>query len=174
MTRVVADNGVYTGVPEHLSEPEQVGFFLAEYDPATETFVLRAWRPVLEAGYAVQTAVHVELTDETRAEMIQWATREQMSLVEIHSHGGAYTAAFSPSDCWGFEEWVPHLWWRLTGKPYAALVVSDDGTFDGWAWLDDPRSPVQISELVVEGNAQRATGETLAEIERRQQRRSHG
>jgi hypothetical protein len=106
--------------------------------------------------------------------MIQWATREQLSLVEIHSHGGQYTAAFSASDRWGFDEWVPHLWWRLQRTPYAALVVSDDGTFDGWAWIDDPRSPQQIDELVVEGVAQRATGETFADIERRRERRSHG
>jgi hypothetical protein len=154
--------------------PSRSVFFLAEYEAATDTFTLHAWQPVLEEGYALQTPVHVELTDETRAEMIQWATREGMSLVEIHSHGGQYTAAFSPSDCWGFEEWVPHLWWRLQGAPYAALVVSDDGTHDGWAWTDDPRSPGQINELVVEGVAQRATGETFADIERRRERRNHG
>jgi hypothetical protein len=174
MTRVVADNGVYAGVPEHLARPEQIGFFLAEYDGAADTFTLREWQPVLENGYALQAPVHVELTDETRAEVIRWATREQLSLVEIHSHGGHYTAAFSPSDRWGFDEWVPHLWWRLQGAPYAALVVSDDGTFDGWAWIDDPRAPQQIGELVVERDAQRATGETFAEIERCRQRRSRG
>jgi len=174
VTRVAADDGVYTGVPEHLATPEQVGFFLAEYDPATDTFTLRAWRPVLEDGYALQTPVHVELTDEIRSEMIQWATREQMSLVEIHSHGGTYTAAFSPSDRRGFDEWVPHLWWRLSARPYAALVVSDDGTFDGWAWTDDPRSPQQIDELVVEDVAQLATGETFAEIARRRDRKNRG
>lgn len=174
MIRAVADNGVYAGVPEHLSKPEQVGFFLAEYDAATGTFTLRSWQPVLEDGYALQTPVHVELADKTRAEMIQWATREQLSLVEIHSHGGQYTAAFSPSDRWGFDEWVPHLWWRLQGAPYAALVVSHDGTFDGWAWIDDPREPQQIDELIVDGIGQRATGETFAEIERRRERTSLG
>jgi hypothetical protein len=173
MSRVVVAAAVYAGVPEHLSKPEQVGFFLADYDRTNDKFTLRAWRPVLEDGYALQTPVHVELTDETRAEMIQWATLERMSLVEIHSHGGPYTAAFSPSDCWGFDDWVPHLWWRLQARPYAALVVSADRTFDGWAWIDDPRMPRQIDELVVDGGAQHATGETFAGIERRRQRRSY-
>jgi hypothetical protein len=166
MIRVVADDGVYADVPEHLAKPEQVGFFLADYHASTAPFKLRAWRPVLEDGYELQTPVHVALTDETRAEMIQWAWDEGMSLVEIHSHGSAAPAEFSPSDRYGFEEWVPHLWWRLKAKPYAALVWAD-ASFDGWGWIDDPRVPRQVDGLVVGEAMRKASQATFAGLERR-------
>jgi hypothetical protein len=164
--RVIAEDPMFEDVEAHLAKPEQVGFFLAEYESNTEAFVLKAWHPVLEGGYELQTPVHVALKDEARAEIIQWAWREQLSLVEIHSHGGYDPAEFSGSDRYGFDEWVPHLWWRLQGQPYAALVLSD-GTFDGWAWIGDPRAPRQIDELVIGNETRVATGETLTSLERR-------
>ncbi len=163
MIRVVADGGVYEGVEQHLRKPEQVGFFLAEYDVATRTFHLMAWRPVLADGYEVQTDVHVALTDETRTEIIQWAWREELSLVEVHSHADWSSAEFSGSDRYGFEEWVPHLWWRLAGRPYAALVTSA-GTFEGWAWIDDPRHPEQVDEVEIDGVVRPATGATFERL----------
>jgi hypothetical protein len=172
MIRVVADDGVYAGVEQHLEKPEQVGFFLADYDPASRTFHLKQWRPVLAEGYEVQTDVHVALTDETRAEMIQWGWSEQLSLVEVHSHGSwGGPVEFSGSDRYGFDEWVPHLWWRLNGRPYAALVTSG-GAFEGWAWIDDPRKPEQVDELEVEGVARTATGATFEGLERLRRRTS--
>ncbi len=169
MIRVIAADGVHDGVEEHLVKPEQVGFFLADYDATSRTFHLKEWRPVLADGYEVQTEVHVALTDETRVEMIQWAWRHGLSLVEVHSHADWGAAEFSGSDRCGFEEWVPHLWWRLAGRPYAALVTSG-GTFDGWAWIDDPKQPEQIDELEVEGAARAATRATFHGLARRRRR----
>lgn len=160
---------MFAEVEAHLEKPEQVGFFLAEYLPDSLTFALKAWRPVLEDGYELQTPVHVALKDELRGEMIQWAWREGLSLVEIHSHGGDYPAQFSGSDLYGFGEWVPHVSWRLRGRPYAAVVTAGT-SFDGWAWLEDPREPAQIDELVLGGQMSAATRATFDHLERRRRR----
>jgi hypothetical protein len=165
MIRLVTRPGVFEGVEAHLEKPEQVGFFLAHYDASHETFDLQASRPVVGDGYAVQTDQHVVVADETRAEMIQWAWRENLSLVEIHSHGDWAPAQFSGSDIYGFQEWVPHLWWRLRRRPYAAIVSAGD-TFDAWAWTLDPQRPLQVSELETDGRSRAATHATFAALER--------
>ena len=40
---------------------------------------------------------------------------------------------FSPSDMYGFSDYVPHCRWRLRGRPYLAVVVSPAG-MDALAW----------------------------------------
>jgi hypothetical protein len=169
MIRIVAGPGVFDTVERHLEQAEQVGFFLADWDGAARTFMLKDWRPVERDGYEVQTAVHVALTDEKRIEMIKWAWEEGASLVEVHSHGSWDPAGFSGSDLYGFEEWVPHLWWRLKGRPYAALVMAAS-SFDALAWVDAADLAEQVEELQVDGRVRRATGETLAKLNRRRSR----
>jgi hypothetical protein len=44
---------------------------------------------------------------------------------------------------------VPHLWWRLKARPYAAIVVGGEA-FDGFAWIDSADEPEQIEEFIVE------------------------
>lgn len=164
MARFVIGRNLYDGLGGHLSaRAEQVGFFLAEAQRDQRVFLLREWRPVPPEGLEHQSDVHVSLTDEMRAEVIKWAWDSGLSLVEAHSHGKWGPAKFSGSDLWGFEDWVPHLWWRLRGRPYAALVTADD-TFDAIAWIDGPRGPEQVEALVVDEIEQIfATGRTLGE-----------
>ena len=164
MAGFVIARDLYEALGGYLSaRAEQVGFFLAEARPDERVFVLREWRAVPPEGLEHQSDVHVSLTDEMRAEVIKWAWDSGLSLVEAHSHGKWGPAKFSGSDLWGFEEWVPHLWWRLQGRPYAALVTADD-TFDAIAWIDGPGTPEQVDALVVNGVEQLlATGRTLRE-----------
>jgi hypothetical protein len=172
--RAVAAPGMFANVSAHLDRAEEVGFFLAEWKPDERCFSLIEWRPIGPEGYAQQTDYPVSLTDEVRAEVIKWAWDSGLSLVEVHSHGLWTPAAFSGSDLHGFGEWVQHLWWRLQGRPYAALVTAED-TFDGWAWLETPDRAEQIDALEVEGETLTATAETfsrLALYEHRQERRS--
>ena len=68
---------------------------------------------------------------------------------------------FSPSDLWGFQAWVPHLFWRLRGRPYAALVTAGD-TFDALAWVDSAEQPEQVDQIELDdGSVLVATTRTL-------------
>lgn len=162
MTTINATRHIYEAGVAHLtSRAEQVGFFLANFDAATQAFHLTAWRPVPAEGYEYQGDYHVRLSDETQTEMIQCATREDASLVEAHSHGDLVPAGFSPSDLAGFAEWVPHCFWRLRRRPYAAVVTGGDG-FDALAWIQDPRQVEQIDHIELDdGTTLAATRWTL-------------
>lgn len=114
------------------------------------------WYPVPSDGFLVHTGYHFELTDETSARVIKRAHDLGASLVEFHSHTGPWRAAFSPSDQLGFQEFVPHVWWRLKGKPYLAIVVTQTD-FDGLAWTVGPKTPQHLDGIVVEGTVFAAT-----------------
>ena len=78
-------------------------------------------------------------------------------LVEFHSHTGPWPAAFSGSDLIGFREFVPHIWWRLKGRPYLA-VVACRSTFDGFAWIAGPTAPVPIAGILNDETLMEPTG----------------
>ena len=166
----IAAEGLERMRRELVDDVERVGFFLAHVDRNRRTFELGEWRLIPPAGFTVQTDFHVALTDEMKVEIIQWAWSTNHSLVEVHSHLDSDTAEFSPSDLSGFEDWVPHLRWRLGGRPYAAMVW-DESSFDGLAWIDPDDGPEQVEAIVVPGLAPiQATGRTL----RRRLRMRHG
>lgn len=90
------------------------------------------------SDFEFQSAYHIELSDEARGWMIKSAWEERAAIIEFHSHvDGKYPAEFSPSDLTGLKEFVPHVWWRLRGQPYAAVVVAP-GSFDSLVWSADP------------------------------------
>lgn len=153
---------LYEAVRAHLrGRVEQVGFFLADYE--AETFVLGEWRPIPPEGFEYQGAYHVTLTDEMKTDIIRWAWDAGACLVEAHSHGDRGSAQFSPNDLSGFRDWVPHLFWRLRRRPYAALVTQGE-TFDALAWVDDARQPQQVTQIELDdGTVLPATALTLCE-----------
>ena len=138
-------------LPNGLSSPEEVAFVYAhpEGQDGTTVFRCREWFPVPPGGFVSRSGFHLELTDETKASVIKRAHDLGASLVEFHSHGGIWPAKFSESDYVGFREFVPHVWWRLKGRPYLAIVVSRSG-FDGLAWVSNPNKPVHLDGIVVE------------------------
>jgi hypothetical protein len=99
-----------------------------------------------DADFTVQAPDYLELADATRARLIKRAHDLDASLVEMHSHPGPWDAAFSPSDLRGLSETVPHMWWRLNKRPYAAIVVAPSG-FDALVWLDGPVFPQELHSL---------------------------
>jgi hypothetical protein len=158
---LVTSRELFDTARAHLSSrPEQAGFFLADYDAPSRALVLRAWRPIPPEGFEYQNDYHLTLQDEVRADVIKWAWESEACLVEAHSHGGHWPAAFSPSDVHGLEQWVPRLWWRLRGRPYAAIVTAA-GTFDAVAWIDSAEAPEAVGAITVDGTDERPTGETL-------------
>lgn len=164
MTRIVTSGAMYASARAHLrGHVEQVGFFLGDFDGDRDAFVLREWRPMPPEAFEYQTAYHVTLLDEMRPEIIKWVWEANACLVEVHSHGDEGRACFSSSDIWGFDEWVPHVRWRLRGRPYAAIVTAAD-SFDALAWIDDTGDPVQVTALDVDGAGILPTALTLPRL----------
>jgi hypothetical protein len=145
---------------EHLGHgAEQVGFFRAGFDRDNNLFRLHDWRPMTGDEVEFQTPYHVSLTDRAKVVVLQWAG--EASLVEVHAHGDLAPPQLSASDVWGLREWVPHLFWRLGRRPYAAIVTAAD-EFDALAWIDSATSPVQLEGLRFDdGGFKRATGYTI-------------
>lgn len=136
---------------EHLSgEVEQVAFLFTE--PYGDDHRLRVGdlELITSERFRYQGSYHVELADEIRPELIKRAWDENACLIEAHSHLDG-PAGFSSSDLAGFEDWVPHLRWRLRGRPYAALVFAPDD-FDALLW-DGDGAPVSIDALQILGGA---------------------
>lgn len=149
---------------------EGAGFFLADYDPNGRAFRFRGWRAIPESGFESRSEFHLVLRDEIRAEIIKWAWDERASLVEAHSHRLG-EAEFSWSDLDGLRDWVPHLWWRLRGRPYGATLL-DGGTLDALAWVEDAETPEQVEALTVVGRGPIATTRrTLARLAQGRERR---
>lgn len=134
---------VYSG-----SGVEEAAFVYAAPADGDDEFRIVEWWPVPPEGFASRSAFHLELSDETRAQVIKRAHDLGASLVELHSHLGPGPARFSWSDLSGFEEFVPHVWWRLKGRPYFALVVVPE-SFDGLAWRTGPAEPERLGGLLV-------------------------
>ena len=103
---------------------------------------------------------YLELTDETRAKLIKRAHDLESCLVEIHSHPRQIDAAFSWSDLTGFESFVPHIRWRLRGRPYVAVVFST-ASFDSLVWINT-NHPEGVCSLDVAGNNIGPTGSTYS------------
>lgn len=121
---------------------EQAAFLFATAERSKEwvSFEVVETRTLSDGDFVTQRGDYLELSDNTRAGVIKRAHDLGASLIEIHSHLGPWPAAFSIADRAGLRETVPHMWWRLKGKPYIALVVTKTD-FDALVWLDNPTVP---------------------------------
>jgi hypothetical protein len=133
---------------QHLAKPERVAFMYAAF--ADGYFNVVDLEPISGGDVASRSDRHVVLHDDVRPRLISEASARGLSLIEAHSHGPRGRAAFSASDLVGFEEWVPHLWWRLRGRPYAALVLGC-GLWDALAWVDGPSDVCRIAHIEITG-----------------------
>ncbi|MDQ4125727.1 MAG: hypothetical protein M3134_09035 [Actinomycetota bacterium] len=157
---IVATEKLFGEFEDSFSDTvEAVGFFLADIGDASR-ISLRNWRPLGADDYESRSDFHVSLKDHVRQDVIKWAWDEGASLVEVHSHGPKWEAEFSPSDIAGFEEWVPHVWWRLRARPYVAIVTAGK-TFDALAWIRSPVEPEQVTHIQSGARRLAATGRTL-------------
>lgn len=139
----------YEQLREHLQgDIEQVAFLFTDPYAGDQRLRVRTMQLIAAEGFNYQSGYHVELTDETRPELIKRAWREDACLIEVHSHLHG-PAQFSASDLTGFEEWVPHMRWRLQGRPYAALVFAPED-FDALIW-DQQGRPNSLDALKVIG-----------------------
>ena len=129
---------------------EEVAFIFADVVDGSDgiRFVFRDWHHVQPDEYEIQSAGHVYLKDHMRGVIIKRAHDLQAGIVEVHSHVGPGPAEFSPSDLYGFDEFVPHVRWRLTNRPYAAVVLTRRD-FDALAWVNNGKQPIQLDCMEV-------------------------
>lgn len=157
-------SGLFRRIHGHLLPPEGVceeaAFLFASRrsttDCALDVFDAETIGP---NGFTRRSPYYLELTDATRATVIKRAHDLDAVLVECHSHPNQNGACFSWSDLHGFDEFVPHVMWRLKGRPYAAIVMARD-SFDGLMWPARDASHTPLHEIVTEEGALCATGLT--------------
>ena len=144
-------------LPPHRG-PEEAAFVFARVVEAARscTFEYVEWFAVPADGFMSRSRFHFELSDATRATLIKRAHDLDVSLIEFHSHHGPWPAGFSGTDWAGFEEFVPHVRWRLRGRPYAAVVVTLTG-FDALVWHGATDEPRPLDAIVVDGQRQEPT-----------------
>jgi len=165
-TQIILPAGIYEDLLSHLlplhARTEEAAFIFAtpERSPAGLTFKFVEALKMKPQDFAVQHADYLELTDSARAGVIKRAHDLGASIIEVHSHVGPWRAAFSYSDVNGLKDIVPHIWWRLRGRPYAAIVVATDG-FDALVWAEDPHAPCALDELVAGDRVLQATNISL-------------
>ena len=143
---------------------EEVAFLFARVHAGSEGFVLEVedLHLVEDGAFRSRGIAHLQVEHDFIGRMIKRAHDLGTALVEAHSHPfeGLSAARFSPSDRAGLAEIVPHVLWRLPGRPYAALVFAPEGT-DGLLWPSHGAEPEQITELRIGGQAQRTSLLTL-------------
>ena len=127
------------------------------------------WDHLLPAGATAESVAFLFATVQDTAQsltlrVIKRAHQTKTALIELHSHpfDSPWAPAFSFADMAGFRETVPHLWWRLSDRPYGAIVVAPNG-FDALVWRNNPHSPACLTALRVDGNAMLPTNMTLGD-----------
>lgn len=154
---LVMPSDVHLAVMRHLlldsDGCEQAAFMYVrpERGATPRSFQYVEWAPIPLEGFNYRTGAYLELTDATRAAVIKRAHDLDASIVELHSHLGNWPARFSWSDLAGFREFVPHVRWRLKGRPYFAVVVAQNG-FDGFAWLSDSQAPEALGGILADSD----------------------
>jgi len=157
----------YRRIINHLFETkvERAVFLYANinrFDGAN--FAVEGYHIVPPDGYVRQSPYYVELTDDEWAYLIKNAWDRRAALVEIHSHPHARTpVSFTPSDLAGFVGVVPHVRWRLRGKPYLAFVVAPQ-SFDALAWIENSHRPEPVEGILIGDQIHRPTGLTMARL----------
>lgn len=142
----------YTRLRAHLlppgSQDEEAAFAFADVEQTRGCrFVPRDWLLLTPDDFEYRSPYHLELADGARAKIIKRAHDLCASIIEFHSHP-CNLVGFSPSDLAGMAEFVPHVWWRLKGRPYAAVVIAPDGV-EGLAWTANPQTSERIAGLTV-------------------------
>lgn len=149
--------------PGNEVEQAGFGFALPERTEGSVSLRLLEWLPVVREDLDAQSDAYLELRDGVAAKVIKRAHDLEACLIEFHCHMGPWPAMFSPSDLLGFREFVPHVWWRLKRRPYAAVVVTAE-KFDGLAWIDSPERPVALDLMTTPTETYRATGLTIRSL----------
>ena len=146
-------------------ETEHAAFLYARISASESRLVLSVEDHFLVPpdGFVRRSAYHFELRDDVQRQIIKEAHARECCLVEAHSHPFPAPACFSETDVLGLLEWVPHVRWRLAGRPYVGLVIAP-GSFDAIVFSAG-ETPAVLDTLIVSGIRMRPTGTTIHDWE---------
>lgn len=155
---------IYDSLLPPKLESEKAAFIFATIirSDGCVNFQFKKWYSVKPHEYEYSSTGYLELKDEIRPKIIKMASDINAAIVELHSHTFSGIARFSFTDFQGFKEFVPHIYWRLKGKPYAAIVFSKS-SFDALVWIDDPERYCQLTKIVVGKKSLYPSGASLAD-----------
>jgi hypothetical protein len=165
--RLVLDGPLWARIHDHLDDATERAIFLfATESPDTEG----TWNAVDSyfldpaCDYKDTGEEHLALADHVVGTVIRQAHQAGAAVIEIHGHyvPGPETR-ISPYDARGLRELVPHVLWRLPGRPYIAIVVGTE-SYDGLVWTQ-AGIPEAIEALVIDGAPHAPTGRSLAVYE---------
>jgi hypothetical protein len=157
---------VYKNLLKHLlpskGKLEESAFLFVDVtiDKSEVEFIYRDSYYVLEKDYVFRSGFHLELKDSVRAMLIKKAHELNCCIVESHSHIDQEIAEFSYSDWIGFDDFVPHIQWRLKGKPYISLVFTRRN-FDALVWFKDKQTPIALKGIRVGNKLKVPTGKSI-------------
>ncbi len=137
-------------LPKHQADEEAAFLFaeVKEKDGALQ-FNFQDWYVVRPDDYESRSPYHFELKQEIQAKIIKQAHELNACIIEFHSHIDQDYIRFSYTDWKGFAEFVPHVLWRLEGKPYVAVVVTNNDV-DALVWVDSPQKPPELTVIKTE------------------------
>lgn len=150
MTKIIIPHKIYAKLRECLfsRDSEQVAFI---YMYATaDSLVVDDYFCIPSSELIYESEYHAEISATVQAKVIKDAWDKKRHLGEMHTHPfSTKGTTFSYSDVSGFREFVPHVWWRLKGGPYVAIVFGQND-FDVLVWKQDPKNPEEIGSIQVD------------------------
>lgn len=165
-TTIEFADGILGRVQGHLlpigGECEEAAFLFTQPLESEGGTVLHAFEEMLipPEGFVSRSGYYLELSDESRASVIKRAHDLKAGLIECHSHPTQRRACFSWSDLHGFDEFVPHVRWRLGGRPYGAIVFAP-GSIDALVWVGPGRQALPVGSVRADRSHLKPTGLTV-------------
>jgi len=157
MAKLVIPERIYQQAHNHLlnDESERLAFLLCNIGWAQghPIFLATDIFPMKDTDLAGPSRFGLDLRLEPLLTVINRAIKDEMALVEAHSHPFSDYPAFSPSDKRGFREFVPYIIDSIKGKPYGATIWGKQGVA-GVCWSTWPQKEQELQVTVV--------GDTLA------------
>lgn len=158
----------YERLIEHLLPPdpeaEEAAFLFAASTRSDRSLTLRVVDEYLVPAdeFRIRTLGHLDLLEGTHQRVIRHAHELDAALVEVHSHPyhTEGSACFSASDRAGLADVVPHVMWRLPGRPYTAVVIAPEG-LDALVWTERQSDPQTLDAVLIERRRIVPTGYTL-------------
>ena len=138
MSEIRIPEKIWNKVYEYLFQNarEHFMFFLAETITSKNKtiFLVKDIIEIDEKDTTVELFA-VRIKTDALLRVTNTANTKKLALIEIHNHVSGYgDVNFSNTDEKGFEEFVPYVLDVLPDLPYAALVTTDKGYFEGRMW----------------------------------------
>lgn len=165
MFKMNFERGAYRSLREQLlphqlrTEQAAFAFFAFEESASGGQLFVRNIQLLGQSNFVSQKSDYLEVSDQTRRDVIKKAHAEGLAVAEFHSHPFDMPAEFSYADFDGLTHTVPHMLWRLKERPYVAVVVGPRD-FDGLIWLPD--KSVSVLATIFDGDDEfAATGRSI-------------